>query len=568
VAKDLGLLATVAICGWIALDLLVSSGWRRRSFAFAAMAAAAALWAGGDLLLQTARSPAEVLFARRIDYLGICALPIAFAAVAAQSARSRWWRSARSVIAVAALPPIAVYSCLFWNSAAWFVDYSVHPPQRGPIFYVHMAYSWLLVSVASIYFAKTALRLRRASPGRMFALAAGTLMPLAGNFVHILVLPSIADPTPVLLGFGALLIRYAVLESGLSLYLPLARADVLEQLEVGIVVADLEGRVVDANRAARALACCADPVGQHLDDLLRIALARRDVAVEVRTLPLRTAVAEVGVAGLLEDRSDARRTEQRLQLAARLEALGFLTAGIAHEVNNPLAFIRANLSQLEKLAHELADARAKGDLPPGLNATVADAGELVEDTQEGVERIAALVMRLKSFARNDPHDPGRRTRTELARVADAAIALACVGLPPGAIRRIEWPAPSVWAVEGDLVQIALNLLVNAVQASEQVVDIEVEVAPTEGGVALRVRDRGSGIDERALPRLFDPFFTTKPPGLGTGLGLSLSYDLARRNGGRLECHNRSDGPGAEFVLWLPAAREEELGEPERHVAVG
>jgi signal transduction histidine kinase len=135
-------------------------------------------------------------------------------------------------------------------------------------------------------------------------------------------------------------------------------------------------------------------------------------------------------------------------------------------------------------------------------------------------------------------------------VVDAAVAMAAVGLPEGAIRRSTEPLPPVRAEEGELVQIALNLLVNAVQASGPEPEIEISAAPGEGGVLLRVRDRGTGIPADVLPRVFDPFFTTKPPGIGTGLGLSISYDLARRNGGRLEAANRPDG-GAEFTLWLP-----------------
>ena len=552
---QLGLVLTIAICGWIAFDLLGSTGWRRRSLAVGCMAAAAGLWAAGDLLLLSAADPGDRLTALRVNYLGICALPLAFAAVGAQAARPRWWRHARLVFAIAALPSLFTYSSLFWDSADWFVDYAVRPPRRGPIFFANMLYAWALTAVAWLYLAQTAMRLSKASPLRMLALGAGTAAPLVANFIHIVVIPNGPDPTPVLIGFGALLIRFAVIESGLALYLPIARADVLEQVDVGVLVADLEGRVVDANRAARGLTRTLDPLGLPLAQLLQTARDRSDVVVEVSSFPLRSSVAEVGSAALLEDRSEARRSEQRLQLAARLEALGFLTAGIAHEVNNPLAFIRANLSQLEKLAHELSDPRVAALLSPNARSLLGDAVELVGDTQEGVERIAALVTRLKSFARNDPHDPARRTPVDLARVADAAVAMASVGLQPGAIRRLGCAVPPVWGVESDLVQIALNLLVNAVQASENAVEIEVEVAPADGGVALRVCDRGNGIDAESLPHLFDPFFTTKPPGTGTGLGLSLSYDLARRNGGRLEASNRPDG-GAAFSLWLPAAEGE------------
>jgi len=550
VLYELGLVVTIAICGWIALDLLASTGWRRGSLAVGCMAASAGVWAAGDLLIRTASGPVEQLAALRVNYLGICVLPLSYLAAAAQAARPRWWRHVRLVFAIAALPALLTYSCLFWDSAQWFVDYAVHPPRRGPIFLANMVYSWSLIGTAWLYFAKTAARLSRASPARMLALAIGTATPLVANFLHLVVIPGGPDPTSALLGFSALLIRFAVIESGLSLYLPIARADVLEQVEVGVLVADLEGRVVDANRAARGLTRTLDPIGQPIAPLLAAARARSDVVVEVNTFPLRSSVAEVGSAALLEDRSEARRAEQRLQLAARLEALGFLTAGIAHEVNNPLAFIRANLSQLEKLAHELSDPRVAALLSPSARSLLGDAVELVADTQEGVERIAGLVMRLKSFARNDPHDPARRTLVDLSRVADAAVAMASVGLPPGAIRRLGCAVPRVQAVESDLVQIALNLLVNAVQASVAGVDIEVEVEPAEGGVALHVRDRGDGIDPDSLPHLFDPFFTTKPPGTGTGLGLSLSYDLARRNGGRLDARNRAGG-GACFSLWLP-----------------
>jgi len=191
-----------------------------------------------------------------------------------------------------------------------------------------MLYSWALAVVAWVYLAQTAMRLSKASPLRMLALGAGAGVPVLANFVHIVVIPNGPDPTPLLIGFSAVLIRFAVIESGLALYLPIARADVLEQVEVGVLVADLEGRVVDANRAARGLTRTLDP---HADraTLLDAARNRSDVVVEVRTFPLRSSVAEVGSAALLEDRSEGRRTEQRLQLAARLEALGFLTAGIA-----------------------------------------------------------------------------------------------------------------------------------------------------------------------------------------------------------------------------------------------
>jgi signal transduction histidine kinase len=558
---DLGLVATVAICGWLALDLLTATGWRRRALSVAGLAVACGLWATGDLLLARAGTMSEVTFGIRVNYLGICALPVAWLAVAGQAARPAWWPHRWWVLGATALPMAFFYSALFWDHGVWFIDPRHAPPHRGPLFWVMTGYAWAMIVAGWVYFARAAVRLQRAGFGRMAALAAGTLTPLLGNALYLgagTLGFAIPDPTPVLLGFGALMIRMAIVDSGLALYLPLARSEVLEQIEVGILVADIEGHVVDANWAARRMTGATDLLGSPIDALIEHVCARSDAAIEVRRFPLRSAVAVVGSAAFLADRTETHHTERRLALAARLEALGFLTAGIAHEVNNPLAFIRANLAQLEKIACELAAPGVRDRLPPSARALVAEAAELVSDTQEGVDRIAQLVARLRSFARSEPESQAQPQPVDLGRVAESAVAMASVGLPARSVRCRLAPVPPVWGVEGELVQIALNLLVNAVQASPGIPDVEVEVAEEDGGVVLRVQDRGCGLAPDVLPRIFDPFFTTKPPGIGTGLGLSLSYDLARRNDGRLEAANRPDG-GAVFTLWLPPSRGPDRG---------
>jgi signal transduction histidine kinase len=550
---ELGLIATVAISGWITLDLAFAPRSRRPSLALAGLALAGGLWAAGDLLLLRALDPAAHLFARRVVYLGVCALPICWLATSLEAARPEWSIRAGRWLMLLALPSAVFYSCLYWDSGAWFTDWSVTPPRRGPLFVAHTLWAWALVAIGCTYFARVAVRLRKASATRMAALGAGTLAPLLGNAFHLTVGAATPDPTPVLLGLTGLVVRLALVDSGLALSLPLARSDVVEQLDVGILVADLAGRVVDANQAARRLVGQGDPTGQPLEHLTETVRARADAMIEVRSFSLHSAVAEVGRAALFVDRTEARTAQRRLELAARLEALGLLTAGIAHEVNNPLAFIRANLSHFEKLSRELADPVVLDRLPSPVGELVEEAPDLVAETLDGVERIAQLVSRLKRFAREDPERRGREP-VDLGRVADTAVSMAGVGLPRGSIRRIVRPVPAVRAVETDLVQIALNLLVNAVQASPEPVAVEIEVAPRDGGAALSVRDRGPGIPQEVFPRIFDAFFTTKPPGTGTGLGLSLSYDLARRNDGRLEAANRKGG-GAEFTLWLPVPPE-------------
>src|SRR5690606_16402558 len=132
---DLGLVATVAICGWLALDLLTATGWRRRALSVVLLAAACGLWATGDLMLSRAGTAGEVTFSIRVNYLGICLLPVAWIAVAAQAARPRWWRHAGWVLGALSLPPAFVYSALFWDPGGLFIDPTYAPPHRGPLFW-------------------------------------------------------------------------------------------------------------------------------------------------------------------------------------------------------------------------------------------------------------------------------------------------------------------------------------------------------------------------------------------------------------------------------------------------
>jgi two-component system sensor histidine kinase HupT/HoxJ len=170
-----------------------------------------------------------------------------------------------------------------------------------------------------------------------------------------------------------------------------------------------------------------------------------------------------------------------------------------------------------------------------------------------VDRIGHLVTSLKRFAR--PEGAGKPGPVSLVAVAKRAASMAKVGLVPGTIRTHFEGAPPVSGSEGEMVQVVLNLLVNAIQATDGKTPIDLEVFPEGDGVRLRVRDRGQGIPDDVMPHIFDPFFTTKRPDEGSGLGLSLSFDLVRQHGGTLEARNCADG-GACFELWLPALRSE------------
>ncbi|XXF77546.1 ATP-binding protein [Myxococcaceae bacterium GXIMD 01537] len=231
----------------------------------------------------------------------------------------------------------------------------------------------------------------------------------------------------------------------------------------------------------------------------------------------------------------------------RLVVVGRLAAGVAHEINNPLAYVKSNLKFLEE---ELLRAQAPMDRE--------ELFQLLEETQQGVLRIQQIVTDLRQFSR----DSGG---TEEECSVDAALAeahrLANVRLHSlgETVLEVAPGLPRVCLGQRQLVQVMVNLLLNAADALEssperRVARVVVRATRAEGGVLLEVEDNGPGIAPEAFARLFEPFFTTKPAGRGTGLGLALSREYVARGGGTLTAHNRPEG-GARFVLTLRAVAD-------------
>ena len=548
---DLGLCVTIAVAGWLALDHLGARSRAGQSRSIGLLGIAAVLWAAGEVAIRGAAGPDELTLGRRIFFAGACSLPLFWFSVGVQAAAPRWWRHRPWLVWVLAAPTVFIYSSLYWDDSARFVSLISSTPEHGPWFLIHTAIAYAALAAGTLYFIRAARVLGRAEPRRLVAIGSGVLFPVLGNVMYLSGALGRFDPSPLLLSAGALLIRYAIIDSGLTLSLPLARHDVVEQLEVGIVVADLRGLVVDSNPAAHAL-LETDPIGQALDDAERKASRLQNRTVDVQSMPLKTLAGRVGTALVMTDITQSRDVERRLQQAARLDTIGSLTAGIAHEVNNPLAYIRGDLSLLEKFVQMAARPSCRHDLPAALQDLSMEAVDLVSEVQEGVERIANLVERLVTFARDTPSD-ANASAIDLSVVVRRAATLASVGSGQEAIRVEINEAPPVLGYESDLVQIVLNLLVNAIQASGGSPDITVQCGPHPDGTVIRVLDRGRGIDPDKLEHVFDPYFTTKNTkgrGYGAGLGLSVSDDLALQHGGRLEARNRTDG-GAVFTLVLP-----------------
>jgi PAS domain S-box-containing protein len=250
----------------------------------------------------------------------------------------------------------------------------------------------------------------------------------------------------------------------------------------------------------------------------------------------------VRMIGSIQDVTGRKELEARLILADRMASMGTLAAGVAHEINNPLAYVRANID------HVLEDLRLRRDLDP-------DLVKALEEAREGAERVRAIVGDLKTFSRPDAAPTGA---VDLEAVIDSSVAMAWNEIRHRAklVKSYGRPPP-VEGSEARVGQVVLNLLVNAAQAMpEGNADAnELRIVTGASGasdVFFSISDTGVGISEEVAARLFDPFFTTKPVGEGTGLGLAICHSIVQTLGGEIT-FDSAPGKGTTFRVTLPRA---------------
>ncbi|MDX2121814.1 MAG: PAS domain S-box protein [Gemmatimonadota bacterium] len=347
----------------------------------------------------------------------------------------------------------------------------------------------------------------------------------------------------------------------------------LEQASDAIVVGDREGMVLEANSRAEELfgRARAEIIGHRMEELVSPAdrerfplnlrelfeggavlherrLARKDgVVVEVEI-----SARELGdgrYQAIIRDISERRRLEEQLRQAQKMEAVGQLTGGIAHDLNNLLTVVLANSEMMA------------GALPPGRQDLDDDLREL----QAAARRGAQMIRKLLSFSRRAPLT---FQVLDLGRVVGDVLDTLRRLLPAHIEIKLQRDGNPVKALAdaGAIEQVVINLATNARDAMPnggllQLDVSKVDVAQPPAGVPpgryarLTVRDTGLGMDERVKARAFEPFFTTKPPGEGSGLGMSMVYGLTQQHGGFVELESTL-GRGTMVRVFLPLAGED------------
>lgn len=384
---------------------------------------------------------------------------------------------------------------------------------------------------------------------------------------------------------------------------------IVNQIPAALAVIDGEGRVVTLNPACSQLLSISEDEAAGRDfaeicpeDLYRdaalaevFAATRRQVDVPARLAywardGAANRVVDVRCQRLdedgqlllvLTDVTEIKQLERQVLQSEKMASIGQLAAGVAHEINNPVGFIHANLFQLSEYLQEL---EGVWDKLQALQDTIEQGRELdevraasealrqvsreidfdyvkkdlvkaVSESSEGAERIRHIVRDLRDFSRQDN---GQRILTDVNRCVDTTANIVWTMMKHVVVLKKEYGAlPRLYCYPKQLEQVLMNLLVNACQSiaerndpADAVGEVEVRTLSRDGGVAIIIRDTGAGIAPENLDRIFEPFFTTKDIGDGTGLGLSTSYSIIARHGGEIRVESEV-GKGTTFDVWLP-----------------
>jgi two-component system, NtrC family, sensor kinase len=267
----------------------------------------------------------------------------------------------------------------------------------------------------------------------------------------------------------------------------------------------------------------------------------------------------------------------KLLQSEKLASIGQLAAGVAHEINNPIGFVDSNLGTLKKWVRSLLDVMALQDslltgLDPGSRARldkarkdadleylIEDISVLIDESIEGTSRVRRIVQDLRDFSRAGSED---WCVVDLHAGLEATLNVVRNEMKYKAeVVKDYGDLPSIECMPSQINQVLMNLLVNATQAISERGTIMIRTRRDGDGVSIAIADTGIGMSAEVQAKIFDPFYTTKPVGQGTGLGLSVSYGIVEKHGGRIAVESKP-GEGACFTVWLPLTQNRETtGQP-------
>ncbi|RMF47196.1 MAG: PAS domain S-box protein, partial [Deltaproteobacteria bacterium] len=263
---------------------------------------------------------------------------------------------------------------------------------------------------------------------------------------------------------------------------------------------------------------------------------------------------------------DLKMAQTKLLQNEKMASIGQLAAGVAHEINNPVGFIRSNLTTLgkyvDKLRAYLEEMEKACDALPEerrdelnqlrksckISYLLEDIPDLLAESVDGADRVRTIVQNLKSFSRVDQ---SQYTEADINECLESTINIVWNELKyKTTLHKELGDVPRIRCYPQQLNQVFMNILLNAAQAIETQGDIWVRTFVDNDQLVVHIQDNGCGIPEEIREKIFEPFFTTKEVGKGTGLGMSISWDIVHKHGGRIEIESQV-GVGTSFFIYLP-----------------
>lgn len=298
---------------------------------------------------------------------------------------------------------------------------------------------------------------------------------------------------------------------------------------------------------------CVNTLLHDIDDSWQSELSNNDVKLNQHEIVLMNALAEKE-----QVYKQLVATKEKLVHSEKMASLGQLSAGVAHEINNPIGYVSNNVAVLAKYCKKIKlffdnvkDSSKNCIDVSKLDRIFQDMTLIFEDMNSGLDRVKNIVLDLKSFARetDDEHE-----LININDVVESALNLTFNEIKYKAELKKEYgEVPKVSASTHRLSQVFVNLLINAAHAVDKNGTINIKTYCDDIKVYARVEDDGHGIKKEYLDKIFDPFFTTKEVGSGTGLGLSVCYDIVKKINGDITCESKV-GTGSCFTVSVPIAQ--------------
>jgi PAS domain S-box-containing protein len=353
---------------------------------------------------------------------------------------------------------------------------------------------------------------------------------------------------------------------GYSLLAPGTLAEkILETVPDGIAMLRLDGRIRSGNTVMADLLGC-EPrelvgldistmihglPGPLVDELSEVECKIRSFGGDIISVSLSCTMlrghrgSPIGFVLVAWDLRELEALRGRLVVSGRLAAVGELAAGIAHEINNPLAYVRANLGLLRQHWETLGSHLEKAAEFERSEDLLAEGAEMIDESLEGVDRASAIVRDVKGLAHAGR---GERTTADLNDLLDGVLRMAAPQLRGTAVVEKHYGSlPLMTCAPQELQQVFLNLVLNAGHAIATQGTITIRTSAERDTIIVWIEDDGCGIPPELVDRIFDPFFTTKSVGEGTGLGLGIAHEIVRKHGGEISVDS-TPGEGTAFCV--------------------